>query len=277
MQIGCPNMEDYSPCTCPMRDNLDYISFDINCYNVTTEEVKEIFEMTTPFDIQNLDLKIHSSKVFITKDIFANRRITNIILHNFSNEKVILHIHQQAFHSFREFVKDFRIIFYNLRDLSFDFLSGFHYLYTLCIMDCNNVNISTLPPLPRLVDLYIIHCTGLNDWNELPQLVNGLYFLALNENGLNDVQINNILQWVQKSPSYNILTRLWLNSNALTRIPSQIKDFSRLLGIDLRNQQNPGFGKISAVSFPNSLETLELSFCNITDIEPNILIPGCYY
>ena len=283
MQIGCPNMENYSPCICPIlanhiNDNND-ISFELHCNGVTIEEVTEVFEFTTAADIEMLQLMITGSTVFITKDIFVNHRITFSIFLKAtrqSNENVLLHIHREAFHSSRDFLQEFQIRDYDMRILNFDFLSGFNSLVMLSIMGCNNVNLSSLPPLPSLYSLYISYCTGLNDWTELPQLVNGLENLSLNDNDLSDVAVDHFLKWIHTGPSKNSLTRLCLDYNALTRIPSRIKHFSRLKDITFRYQQNQGFGKLSVVSFPNFLEKLDLSFCNITDIEPDILIPGFY-
>ena len=271
-------MEDYWPCTCKIGA-IDS-SFSIDCFKVTTEEVKEVFESTAPLDLNDIELFLYSSsEVYVDKDTIANRRITNSIsFYNKIDEKCLLKIHSFAFFSSRDSVTYFWIVSYDLSALSFDFLSGFNNLELIYIINCYNFNISSLPPLPKLTRLWVANSTVHSNWAEMPKLVTGLESvlqdLMLFRTGLNDMSVDTIFEWILAGPSRDTLKNLNLNQNKLTCISPKIKRFTKLETITLENQEQPGLGNISTLSIPDSLTFLNLRFSFVTAIP---LIPRKHF
>ena len=190
MQLRCrPNLEDYYPCECPVAsiEKTYHYDFAVLCRNVNIDEVEKVFSLTTAADFDWIMLEPGTPSAFlIPEDIFADHRITQTIFVGYlGSGRPTLQIHPKAFRSSWEFTGSFQVMSYDLRILNYEFLAGFiKQLWYIRIRNSKNVNLATLPPLPRLAVLEIIDCTGLNDWTTFPQQAKGLNWISIENIGL---------------------------------------------------------------------------------------------
>ena len=269
-QLDCPNREDYSPCTCR---NTSY-GYSILCNGVSLSNVVDVFKQTTPEDLESVTVilapKIGTdSQLIIPADLFGNHRITYTLEISCSN---LIQIDANAFRSSKNSVQWFTSQNCDFGQLDFDFLEGFNKLYFMqfgAISNFHLANWTNMPPLPSLTFINIF-TTDLNDWKEFPHLVSGgLESVQLYGNGIEDVPMNRILDWVLKY-SASTLETLSIPYNYLKSIPLQIPLFTNLTTLKIKEQKTPpGIASISKGSLSFSVPVYEIDArnCGIERIE----------
>ena len=225
----CPNGEDYSPCLCAP----DWVL----CGNIPMNTISRIFQQKeeqnrSAINVENIDIRIPSTDLVIPANLLAGHKVKNeITFHAISISSQKIRISPEAFLSSQNYIRIVKLNFFDLSGLDFFFLKNFKELVELIFNRNLNINLvlwDTLPPLNSLRSLNIYFCTGLNTWNQFPQLVNGLTQLALLGNNMDDFVTNRILQMILQS-SENTLEYLNLERNELTEFPSRhIQSFKRL-------------------------------------------------
>ena len=251
-QTDCPNDEDYSPCSCARR--FDGV-VSITCEEIPLAEVRAVFDKNTGFDLHDLLLYPQSSELIITANVLGlKHRITNNLrlYCPYFNGDYQLRIDPDAFASSKNSLQMMTTYHCDLARFNFDFLTGFDELNRIDIYYSTSVQLAgwaTMPPLPGLLNLGIVESGNLNAWISFPNLVKGLDFVYLLDDGITDATMERILDWVLLS-SRNSLTGLSVNQNALTRVPPQVASFSQLnlLSFD-RQRTPPGLPSLSANSF----------------------------
>ena len=132
---------------------------------------------------------------------------------------------------------------------------------------------SQFPNGPHISNLMVNDVSGLNEWTSFPPNINNLDSIILLSNNLNDTGIGRILEW-QLDTSANTLKTLQLDSNSLTKIPSQIKSFVNLKSVSLDNQQQ-GIETIStgSLAFPKSTK---ISSISLNNLKTQTIEPGAF-
>ena len=271
---NCPNGEDFSPCECSgyFRENQKY--FNLECTKVPINQVYETLKSKTAANINEFILREYVFDVnvdfVIPNNFFVDHLMSKIIVRGVDSDrqKTRLEIHPEAFRSSRNSSKEAHILSIDMSSLNFSFLTGFEQLTNLFIWNAVNAHVSGLPLLQKLNELRISHSSGLNEWTHFPPSINALSGLILQHNGLVDEAVYRVLEWIVTGPSKDTLQWLYLSGNSLTRIPPQIKLFSKLCDIYLDGQQSPGFGVVpaSSLNFPGPVRFLNLASCHITEI-----------
>lgn len=266
-----PCVEDYSPCNC--NDNPSY-GLEITCEGVDVLVVRDIFSRTTTNDLFSFQLTVPSptggNVISIPADLLNGKRAGNILL-NCPFPDWQLAIDADAFRPSSDLTFFFFTAGCDLTLLDFaSFLDGFLSLATIFISQSSNVQgIQNLPALPSLDQLIVTYTTGLEKVTDFSRLGNvQLRRLLLNGNQLSDQMADNILNSVASSSSAaGALEMLWLASNQLTRVPTQLTSFSRMIQLDLSNNSFPVLSS-GSFSFNAPVDYLYLESNTINSIEP---------
>ena len=108
---------------------------------------------------------------------------------------------------------------------------------------------------------------GLNGLINFPTpLANGLVYLDMGSNDLDNKGASRLLEWVAKS-SFNTLQTLLVDYNVLTQIPTQIPDLVALNSLDISGNQILSIGN-GAMRFTTPVLKLYVSKNNISIIHP---------
>ena len=264
-QTYCPNLENYSPCMCPIQGKKYFV---LECVGVSTEHVRNIFISTKSVDFDQISFQLNDS--LFPMDLFVSHRANSITVcgNNSNPQQFYPDIHPDAFRSSRNFTVEFNLKSINMCKMNLSFLATFYQLKTLSIWNSVGLNSSSFPPLPNLINLWITDSKfNSNGWSIFLNSIKCLEELNLENNGLNNEQVDQILELIFMSPSKDTLTLLDLSSNSLTRIPSQVKYFSRVNKIYLNNQNGQGFGIVSEISLLAPVRFLDLTYCSINEIQ----------
>ncbi len=211
--------------------------------------------------------------VDLPADLLSDKRAERIYLNcpPLASPKVNLTIDSNAFEYSRINTTHFEINNCDLLAQSdMSFLDDFTILNTLKIQNSLNVEaFESLPTttLPGLKEIAITGCTGLeNIAVTFPDLTPArLERLYLNNNGLIDAQVNNILISVGSSSSVSSLQELNLASNSLSKV-ARIASFSKLTSYNL-NGNNIPFMSLSALIFGSPVTFVGLNGVAMTAIE----------
>ena len=219
------------------------------------------------YRIDEIRIFLPQNDLIIPKDIFANHSVTKIALWNC--KPLPLEIHPEAFRYSRNVTDFLTLKSIDMKHFSWLFLAEFNQLRTIYIQDAFNLQLLNFPPLPSLIKLYVRCSTRLTmNWSRFPRFPNALYIFYLENCGLRDQEMEQILNCIESGPSNATLVEINLDGNALTRIPRQLKHFSRLLTIGLARQEKLGFHILDDLSFFSPGGFLDLSSSHISCILP---------
>lgn len=263
-------IEDYSPCNC--NDNPSY-GLEITCESIDVSTIRDIFSRTTTNDLFSFQLTVPppatGNVISIPANLLNDKRAGNILL-TCPSPDWQLTIDADAFRPSSDLTFFFFTAGCDLNQLDFaSFLNGFVSLTTIFISQSSNVQgIQYVPALPSLNQLVITYTTGLEKITDFSRLGNvQLRRLLLNGNQLNDQITDNILNAVASSPSAaGALEMVWLASNQLTRIPTQLASFPQLVQLDLSNNSFPTIAS-GSISFDAAVDYVYLESNNINSIE----------
>ena len=236
--IDCPNGQDYSPCECfpPVSERLD----QIECRNISLQDISGIFRRTTPADFDHFSLSLSPAEPseIIPADLLNNHRVGGISINCPSND-VYLRVDSKAFRSSIDTASSIYFSNCDMSRLDFQFLAGFFQIIDINFREMSNfglANWASLPIFPSLNEIYIQRSTGLNEWMTLPPLAKGLNFLNLYGNDIQDEAMDRILNWTLQY-SADTLQYLYLSENDMTRIPrQQFVQFQNLYMLQIQNQ-----------------------------------------
>ncbi len=263
----CP--EDYSPCSCSVASE----GLKIVCSEVSVQDVIDVFNRTTARDLDTFGLtwtRTPLESVTIPADLLGGSRAKLIGVYCPSKivPRVPLRMDDNAFRSSRDYADTF-LTFYCDWSQQFDlqFLAGFDNLAILEIGLATELQaIGSLPTLPALTTLHVMDSTGLVEFPDLtPSILKALF---LNGNQMNDTMGAKLLDSIIATPTIRLST-LRLNSNRLTRIPTQqITSFPELQNLYLDDNDIPVL-ETGSLTFLFPVSILSLSSASINTVEPN--------
>jgi len=218
------------------------------------------------------------SETFIPEDVFGTKRILDIWIEypygTFMNRSLSLQVDADAFRSTKIYTKNFTIYGIDCTLLDLSFLSGFNQLTKLVLGNINNIQhcLSSLPPLPHLIKLEVVYCSGMNELYILPTLTNGLMTVKFHgsedkDEAYNNDTVDRIMDWLLLS-SANTLKEMGIAyMNQVTRVPHQISSFKALRKLWLHDN-NISSIKSEAFSFSVPVSLLSIHRNGIKKIEP---------
>lgn len=216
------------------------------------DEVKATFNnLTTPFDIQWLDIVPQPPGDFIPADLLGQSRVRYSISFGssgFQFKYPFLSVDPLAFRSSSiNNTNSKAVYFYNLNmdQLDLKFLdTSFQNLSSLNFNNVSNMNRSlpTLPPLPdlayvsfdKLPDDGLVE--GIKAGNGTVLVTNKLTGISVSNCRIDDDGMSLFLDWVSPSASQT-LERLGVYQNNLTTIPWQLSSFVKLESFELYNNR----------------------------------------
>ncbi|XP_057375601.2 slit homolog 3 protein-like [Daphnia carinata] len=258
--------EDYTPCTCDSSTGR----WDVICDQVPIEQVKSLFNRTTPQDLASFRLTTAFNETNgIPDNLLGNSRASGIII-NCLEASYELQINDNAFISSANFTKTVTINgCYLIQQRNFMFLSGFGDMTSLNIY--NSRNFTSFLGIPSQSSLYYISILNSRGFENLLDsdavALPGLRILYLYDNDMNDLAVSNVLKALALS-SLESLEELRLYNNRLTRIPAMISSFSKLSQLMMANNKIDLIVTRS-LAFYGDVSYLHLGNNNIRTIEPS--------
>ena len=256
--------QDYSLCSCSLYSNNKFIT----CYSISVETVRDVFLLVNDPEIDSLslsDLLADDAKniVSLPPDFLSNTRVTGEIniYGSYSNwviDPLAFRLSQNSLAKLTVYNCNFGL------QKDFNFLNGFNKLEELNIY--NTINMTAfqyLPPLPSLQILRIIYFSSELNRIAFPDLSPAkLKNLELWGNRISDEKADEIVAKLAASTSADSLEKLDLNSNFLTRIPSQVGSaFPKLKEVDLSGNY--------ILHIPSSSLTFASPYLEILDLYEN--------
>ncbi len=230
-----------------------YEIFDLSCELIPIGEMMEIFFRTSRITYGTIFIRFRPTETVIPADLLNNKRARKLKL-NFKKQdiseedlneylgsilsppdKLIMKkIDENAFRASKHYTQEIVLEAVDLSELSdLNFLSGFEQLTHLTLRNVLGMEevLSTLPPLSNLIVLDLRFVGRLADFQNFPNLTNGLKVATFKgdyayEDWDNDV-VSNILDWITLS-SLHTLESLTIGGHSCTEIPSQIPSFTAL-------------------------------------------------
>ena len=271
-QQGCK--EDYSPCLCIKSSQH---SDTIFCMGISLTDISGVFKAKTKhWHRIHLVLSKQDANKTIPADLVSDHDSTEIVF-QCPSPNHLLKMDPKTFQASQNSASIFYSGGCDLSQLNFKFLTGFEKLAVLYFNATQNFHLidwTTLPTLPQWRELHVELSTDLNKWIKFPNVTHegGLKRLYLDTNAIKDATMDRILNWIEKSSakSANILERLSLNENYLTRVPRQIKRFTKMKKLTL-DSQKVGIHSLAygAFHFSNSTTaTFSAKYNKISKIYP---------
>ena len=262
-----------SPCSCGFVLN----SLSVECYGISVESVRDEFQRLNDPNIYYLAgyLSSDDATISLPTDFLGNTSVTGgiYISHSIDDVKYPnLVINPLAFRaSQKSLSREFKVsnVDFGLQK-DFNFLNGFDKLEQLSFLSAYNLTaFQYLPPLPSLQKLSVEHCEYQLNQIAFPDLSPAkLKNLQLWDNEISDEKADEIVAKLAASTSANSLEVLNLESNSLTRIPSQVgSHFPELHVINLRGNSISHISSSSLNFTSPYLELLHLSSNGLKTIE----------
>jgi len=266
---------DYSPCV--------HSNGNVVCDQVPLEEVQKVFKRTPFPRLLSVKLVLQPevfSESVIPENVFGTKQILDILieypLDSYYDNK--LQVDVNAFRSTKSYTTNFTInnIHCTLLDLSF--LSGFDKLTKLHFNNIYKIQhcLPSLPPLFRLITLYISHCSGMNELYNFPVLTNGLKDARFANDDIskfhsnkiiNDETLDRIIDWLLLSSANTLEEMSVIYMNQLTQVPIKISTFKALRKLWLYDNSISTI-KSGAFSFSVPVSLLSIHRNGIREIEP---------
>jgi len=264
--------ESYSPCTC----NDNGFGHEISCVNVAVDKVQEIFFNSLTPTILSLELAVtaaaQTEQIDLPADLLSNKRVQNLYLRcPDATSKKMLTIDAYAFRFTRDYTNHFEVDNCNLAELpEFLFLNGFVVLRELFVLNSDNVNLATLPPLRNLTKLLLSDSTGIQENaasfpNLTPARVADISFKNCQ---LDDSATSTILAKITASTSAGSLLHIDLSGNILTSVPAEVHGLAQLADLVLTSNAITET-KVGDLGFVSSVKSIYLDNNGLQTMEDN--------
>ena len=262
-----------STCSCFANENNQIY---LSCTGVSVKSIRDVFQRVNEPKIYSLrwmePLPDTTKTISLPADILGNKRVASVI-HIKGNAKYPnLVIDPFSFRSSQKsLAKEFRVSNVDFGwQKDFNFLNGFNKLEELTFSQITNLTaFQYLPPLPSIQKLTVRYCPSELNQIPFPDLRSAkLKDLELWENEISDEKADEIVAKLAASTSAESLEALRLESNSLTRIPSQLGSaFPKLKRLNLNNNKISNITSSSFTFVSRYLEELYLSENGIKTIE----------
>jgi len=267
---------DYSPCS--------HSNGKVVCDKVPLEEVRKVFKRTSSPRLASVQLTLQPyifTETLIPEDIFGTKRILEIWIQfpykAVANRSLSLEVDVDAFRSAKSYTKEFTINIIDCVLLDLGFLAGFDKLNNLTFSNINNIQycFPSLPPLPRLIQLKLEHCSGMNEVYNFPKLTNRLNSFQFSNDNLtkfdsnkiiNDETVDRIMDWLLISSANTLEEMGIVGMNQVTRVPDKITSFKALRKLWFYDN-NIFMIKSGAFSFSVPVSLLNIKDNGIKEIE----------
>lgn len=224
---------DYSPqCIC---DFWPYDTYNAYCNASSVEELNAItstFEKTPIVGHTEVKITLTGSQpINIPANMLSNKAATSIIFECKGESAGLGTIHPQAFISSAAATSMFQIMFCDLTDFDFAFLDQLRMLHTLRLYNTTLMTMAKMPLMPHLRTIELYAPIGFQEWHDPAQTP---YLDTITINAAIETDETTIERIVEKLLYYeNSLERLYLVNLGLTRVPSAVRNMSRLNQLDL--------------------------------------------
>ena len=256
--------EDYSPCSCNLDDSDN---LNIVCNQVPIGEVQAVFARTTAIKIYRFSLTPTANTVIIPSNLLSGKR-TEFVTLQCPTPSYQLRIDSAAFTSTSSYNSQFFISGCDLSQTDFSFLTGFNNMTFFTIVKSTLQNLQAIPPLPSLKTVVIGTCIGFQQWS-VSVTAPLLQSLSLSNNQLDDAAANQVLR--SFSTSSGSVTVISLTNNKLTKIPDQLRTFTKLSYLSLEDNNIPTIGSNQISLSAATVEALYLTNIQLTTVEPGAL------
>jgi len=239
-------------------------------------EIAKIFQRTVKPSFDLIDLTLSSIDRFIPRDIFFDKRTTQLIIR--STQSTSLEIDEEAFRSTKQYTKNLILNRIECSLLNLNFLSGFEKLTKLTFANIDNIHncLPTLPSLRNLIKLEIDNCVGMHQLYNFPKLTNGLESVQLfgRENYFDelwdDATISRVTDWLLDSSANTLKELQFEDLKQMTKIPHQISSFKSLNKLWMFNT-NISSIRAGTIVFAVPVSVLGIEASGLKEIEPGAI------
>ena len=227
----------------------------------------DVFNRTNTIELTEINIKLKEAYGLIPENWISDKKSTLLQLTCGS----VIKIARDAFFASRKFTTKFELSNCLLEDSDLSFVDGFTQLSYLYFNQIQEIGIlfPTFPTnLPSIVNLKFVNCFGWNRLTNAPSPIvgaTGLVRLDIAEStDMNDDVMNVLMDWAVQTFA---VKSLYLYTNNLRRIPSQLEFFYQITTLDISNNN---FSRIPARSLKftsNVLELIGISNCGVVEIE----------
>ena len=263
----CEPLLTYAPCTC--RANPFPTRVSIDCPRIPFALITAAFARSksnvTTHELVHLRL---GNSTDIPTDLMGLRSNTrNIQLSCKDNTLSPLTINQNAFRSSRTTANHVTIEKCDLRQLDWQFLTQFSVLDSLLLVESSIINMQNMPLLPSVTAIYIIGCGGFQELYPPEQTPNLTRLQIDNSFNVSDQVFDSIVTTAASS-YMDTLEILSLVGNKMTRIPSAVGNFTRLISLQMENNAIKTLPTGSLHFTSTQLSTIWLSNNKLQTIQP---------
>ena len=236
----------------------------------------DVFNRTQTIELAQISFSKNRVDDFIPNNFISDKKAGKLLLFCYDSDPMTFtNIAKDAFNSTRQHTTNLDLSFCRLRDSDLSFLDGFNKLTYLRIDYFYEMGrlFSTLPSnFPEITNFKLSRCFGWNTLVNAPPPIVGARKLTrldiIQSTDMNDDVMDSVMTWAVQS--FNLtLTSLYIYNNNLTRIPTQIEFFGKLITLDLNNNFFPLIPKSSLKFQSDDLNLIDLSNCGVKDIESN--------
>ena len=225
-------LEDFSPCAClPFETGV----INVDCDQVPFTEIQAAFDRTTTTNLIRLFLTLFDTTTSsVPANILGSNRASEIWM-TCLNRNFQLLVNGDGFLNSQTTATIVAMEGCSLDQINLAFLNNFSALYELIIRNSTFPAMSTLPALPSLYRLIVSNCQNFKTWGN-PSL-GSVHELYVHSNNLGDDVVSGILSSLLSSS--NSLESLYLQSNALTKVPDAVRSFTKLSTLNLNDNLIP--------------------------------------
>lgn len=243
------------------------------CSVIEVPTVIDVFKRTQTIELAEFKYFKNINDNFIPDNFISNKTVGKLNLN--CGDSLTTKIDKDSFNSTRPVTTVVELHTCLLKDSDLSFIEGFIKMTSLLIENFQEMGklFSTFPTnLPTTNNIKFLQCAGWNTLMNTPSpVVDARKFIRLDvvkSIDMSDDAMNVVMEWAVQSFN-STLESLYIYSNNLTRIPSQIEFFGRIENLDMKNNLFPRILSGSLKLTSNSVGFIGLSNCGVQQIESN--------
>jgi len=280
----CPK-DDFSPCTCNPNPSEAPTkrAYEVICNGVLYAEIRNAGFVKNSTDKANpiyslLLIPSYDDVTTIPADLVGTRQLTTFTLKCITHEgEDYMSVNVNALRSSKTSLKGVTIRNCDMRNLAWNFLTGFNQMDTLSFTFSSNFQIkfSTLPPLPALSTLLLtgVDINYRNGTPTFPRLSRGLEYVFLDFDNVMfaDAICVTFIRWLVSNSNNTLkylgFERLGISSTARNIVTPLFSSFSKLTYLGMYNTLVP-VTIPAGMRFTSKVDAIDLDNSNIVQINP---------